>query len=229
MNSFASPSIASAGDWRKRRRFMDVTRPKVEALLPRGREERIYEDSLFAEVSSSSSSCSSSLLILLILLPLQIGLDAARVEELRAHIEQEFSLSLDAGFVRAAESLASAFDFVNRLETFLPELSPVVTPPALTVAALGVPLWLSEANKFALKDGAYNAELCYKVTQSYGRDVIAFTEATFNSSELCDDLIAFALAECVRRDLRVDVSGVKDMHDYVEKHPGWYPYIVGAK
>ena len=53
MNNFASPSIASAGDWRKRRRFMDATRPKVDAMLPAGREERIYEDSLFAEVPQS--------------------------------------------------------------------------------------------------------------------------------------------------------------------------------
>ena len=115
------------------------------------------------------------------------------------------------------------------MDTFLPELSPVVTPPALTVAALGVPLWLSEANRFALKDGANHAELCYKVTQSYGRDVITFTQVTSNADELRDDLIAFALAECVRRDLRADVSGVQEMHNYVETHPGWYPYIVGAK
>ena len=203
MSSNISSGDATFGEWRKRRAFMDVART-VLAFNASG----LYEDSLFSE----------------------LGVAGDDVEKLRAHLEKSFKLELEQeAFLSASISLHATFEHLLKFDSFLSELNEPA--PVLTVATLGVPVWLAEKQMFVLQDGSSKVELTYDPVIVYGREVVRFRELAVSpasATQVRDDLFSFALGELVRKDTRVACGKVNDLRAFVRENPGWMPFIVGA-
>jgi hypothetical protein len=203
--NFMTSSVSSSNEWRKRRRFMDVSRPFVLKVMDSSKDVQLFEDSLFEE----------------------LGIDAFKRLQFKAFLEEKFNLSFKEQTFLRCESLLGAFELCMTMPSFLANMDEQSRAANASLITIGVPLWIADKNLFVLKEGLEEyCELRYVLAKNaFGKEVVAFKNIVISNKETANTLISFAFAEIVRRDCRINVDDVPECRTFLSENPGWTAYI----